>query len=70
MTAKFNLEFVGKVKAEKLTTLAEDSKNEQAKIHADQAHWAKYGTNRSTRSAKSKSEIMEELSRERFPWEE
>ena len=70
MTDESNVEFVGKVKAEKLTTLAEDSKNELAVIHADQAHWAKHGTNRSTRAAKSKSEIMEELSRERFPWEE
>lgn len=70
MTDKSNLEFVGKAKAEKLTSLAEDFKKEQAEIHADQAHWAKYGTNRSTRAAKSKREIMEELSRERFPWEE
>ena len=70
MTNESNIEFVGKVKAEKLTTLAEDSKTELAEIHADQAHWAKHGTNRSRKAAKSKSEIMEELSRERFPWEE
>jgi hypothetical protein len=67
MTDESNIEFVGKVKAEKLTTLAEDSKNELAEIHADQAHWARHGTNRLTKAAKSKSEIMEELSRERFP---
>ena len=70
MTDESNIEYVGKVKAEKLTTLAEDSKNDLAEIHADQAHWEKYGTNRLTKAAKSKSEIMEELSRERFPWEE
>ena len=70
MTDESNIEFVGKVNAKKLTTLAEDSKHELDEIHADQAHWAKHGTNRSTRAAKSKSEIMEELSRERFPWEE
>ncbi len=70
MPDKSNLEFVGRVKAEKLTSLAEDSKNELAEIHADQAHWEKYGANRSTKAAKSKREIMEELSRERFPWEE
>ena len=70
MTDESNLEFLGKIKAEKLTTLAEGSKNELAEIHADQAHWKKYGTNRSSKTAKSKSEIMEELSRERFPWEE
>jgi|GEM_PF-1039251 len=70
MTKETNIEFVGRVKADKLTSLTEDSKNELAEIHPDQAHWAKYGTNRSTRAAKSKREIMEELSRERFPWEE
>ena len=70
MTDESNLEFVGKIKAEKLTSLAEDSKNDLAEIHADQEHWAKYGTNRSSKAAKSKREIMEELSRERFPWEE
>lgn len=70
MTDEPNIEFVGRVKAEKLTSLAEDPKSELAEIHADQAHWAKHGTNRSTRAAKSKSQVMEELSRERFPWEE
>lgn len=70
MTDESNLEFAGKVKAEKLTSLAEDSKQELSEILADQAHWAKHGTNRSSKAAKSKSEIMEELSRERFPWEE
>ena len=70
MADKSNLEFMGKLEAKKLTSLAEDSKNELAEIHADQAHWAKHGTNRSTKAAKSKREIMEELSRERFPWEE
>ena len=70
MSTEPNLEFVGVVMAKKLTSLAEDSKIDLAEIHADQAHWTKYGTNRSTKAAKSKSEIMEELSRERFPWEE
>lgn len=70
MSIDSNLEFVGVVMAEKLTSLAEDSKKEQEEILADQAHWAKHGTNRSRKPAKSKSEIMEELSRERFPWEE
>lgn len=70
MTDESNLEFVGKIKSDKPTSLTEDSKNDLAEVHADQAHWAKYGTNRSSKAAKSKSEIMEELSRERFPWEE
>ena len=70
MSNDSNIEFMGKVKAGKPTSLADDSKKELAEIHADQAHWAKHGTNRSTKAAKSKSEIIEELSRERFPWEE
>ena len=70
MNDESNLEFEGKIKAEKLTSLAEDSKNDQAHILADQKYWEKHRTNRSTKAAKSKSEIMEELSRERFPWEE
>jgi hypothetical protein len=70
MTNESNLEFAGKIKADKPTSLTEDSKIGLVEIHADQAHWARHGTNRSTKAAKSKSEIMEELSRERFPWEE
>lgn len=70
MTNESNLEFAGKVKAEKPTSIAEDCKKEQEEILADQAHWAKYGTNRSKKSTQSKREIMEGLSRERFPWEE
>lgn len=68
MTEESNVEFVGRMNPKKLTSLEEDFKKEQAEILADQAHWAKYGTNR--RNGASKREIMEELSRERFPWEE
>lgn len=70
MTDELSLEFVGKMNPKKLTSLSEDSKNESNEIIADREHWAKYGTNRSKKSAQSKREIMEELSRERFPWEE
>lgn len=70
MTDEYNVEFVGRLNPKKLTSLEEDFKKGQAEILADQAHWAKYGTNRSKKSAQSKREIMEELSRERFPWEE
>ena len=63
-----DLEYVGKINPQRLTSLAEDWKKEQAEVLADQAHWKKYGANR--RKGPSKSEIMEELSRERFPWEE
>ena len=53
---------------QRLTSLEEDRKKDQAEIIADQAHWKKHGTNR--RNGASKPEIMEELSRERFPLEE
>jgi len=68
MANESNIEFVGQMNPNKLTSLEEDFKKEQAEILADQAHWKKYGTNR--RKGQSKTEIMEELSRERFPWEE
>lgn len=70
MTDESNVEFLGRMNPQKLTSIAEDFKKEQAEILADQVHWAKYGANRSKKSAQSKREIMEELSRERFPWEE
>ena len=70
MTDESNVEFVGKMNPKKLISLEEGFKREQAEIIADREHWAKYGTNRSKKSAQSKREIMEELSRERFPWEE
>lgn len=65
-----DLEYVGFVNPKKLTSLSEDIKKDQEEIRADNEHWKKYGTNRSSKAAKSKREIMEELSRERFPWEE
>ena len=63
-----DLEIVGTMNPQRLTSLEEDRKKDQAEIIADQAHWRKHGTNR--RNSASKREIMEELSRERFPWEE
>lgn len=68
MANKSNVELVGKIVPQKLTSLEEDFKREKAEILADQAYWKKYGANK--RNGPSKSEIMEELSRERFPWEE
>jgi len=65
-----DLEYVGKINPQKSTSIAQDSKRESEEIRADQEHWKKHGTNRSSKAAKSKREIMEELTRERFPWEE
>lgn len=70
MANESNLEFFGTANLKKLTSLAEDIKKDQEEIRADSEHWKKHGTNRSSKAAKSKREIMEELTRERFPWEE
>jgi len=69
-TNESNIELMGNVTPQKsLTSLSEDSKKESEEILADQARWVRHGANHSTKAAKTKSEIMEELSRERFPWE-
>ena len=70
MSNESDLEYVGRVNARKLTSIAEDCKKEQEEILVDMAHWRQYGTNRRTRSTQSKQEIMEDLTRERFPEEE
>jgi hypothetical protein len=50
--------------------LEEDTKEEKSKANADHERREKYGTNRKKKSKFSKPEIMEELIRERSPWEE
>lgn len=70
MTDKSNVDHLEKLQTEKLTSLAEDSSNELAEADAYQTDREKNRANRSSNTAKSKREIMEELSRERFPWEE
>ena len=70
MTDKSNLERLRKIEAEKPTLLTEDSSNELADPYADKPNGEQREANRSTKAAKSKREIMEELSRARFPWEE
>ena len=65
-----NIEFFSKANSQRLTSLEEDHKAEQKQILEDQAHWAKYGANRPRRGSPSKTELMEQLSRERFPEED
>jgi hypothetical protein len=48
--------------------MADHAKSESDDIN--QTSSEKHETTRHTKAAKSKREIMEELSRERFPWEE
>ena len=61
------LEFFTKLNPQRLTSLGEDHKAERKEILEDQAYWAKYGTNRPRKGSPSKTELMEQLSRERFP---
>ena len=69
MSDKSNLEFVGLMKPQRLTSLAEDFKMELAQIYADQARFAKYGTNSAKKAALIESGQAEEETRERFPEE-
>lgn len=65
MTNKSDPGSLGKVEHQKLSSLAEDSSNEH-----NMPLGREHGANRSIKAAKSKREMMEDLSRERFPWEE
>ncbi len=69
MSDKSNLEFVGQMKPQRLTSMEEDSRNELAQIHADQARFAKYGRNSAKKAALIESGQVEGLTRERFPEE-
>ena len=68
MSDKSNLEFLGCMKPQRLTSLAEDFKGELTQIHADQARFAKYGKN-SAKKAALMDGSQEEVTRERFPEE-
>jgi len=51
--------------------IPEDVKADEHSEHlSDSECRAKYGVNGSRKAALSKREMMEELSRQRFPWEE
>ncbi len=68
MTDKSTLERSRKLKAKEPNSIADDANSKP--IDINQASTEKHETSRPIRVAKSKREIMEELSRERFPWEE
>ena len=59
-----------KLNPEKQRSLIDSQSDEQSETLSDSEHRAKYGVNASRKSAISKRELMEELSRERFPWDE
>lgn len=70
MSDKTNLEFVGQMKPQRLTSMEEDSRNELAQIHADHARFSKYGTNSAKKVALIEGGQAEEVTRERFPEED
>ena len=70
MTKELNLEYGGKDKPQKSPAPKEDCKKEQDQVFGNQESLAKSDSNRLRKAALSKREIMEELSRARFPWED
>lgn len=58
------------LKPEIKLSLDSEENSEQPEILSDSERRAKYGSNGSRRASQSKREMMEALSRERFPWEE
>ena len=59
-----------KLNPEKPASLTDSQSDEQSDTLSDSESRAKYGVNASRKSAISKRELIEELSRERFPWDE
>ena len=70
MTKELNLEYEGKDKPEKPPALEENGKKEQDQVLGNPENLVTSDSNRLRKVALSKREIMEELSRARFPWEE
>lgn len=66
MNDESNLLFLGKVNAQRLASIQEDYKKELAEIRADQARFAKYGTNSAKKAALIETGQSEGLTRERF----
>ncbi|MBU3624296.1 hypothetical protein [Polynucleobacter sp. AP-Latsch-80-C2] len=58
------------LKPEDPSSLKEGEGSVQSEILSDSERRAKYGSNSSRKATQSKREMMEALSRERFPWEE
>ena len=69
MTDKSSPDNPDQKEVEKQQSDKEACRAEKAQSHADRARLLKYGGG-AQKSGQSKREIMEELSRARFPWEE
>ena len=59
-----------KLKSEESDSLKESENGEHLEMLSDSERRAKYGVSGSRKAALSKREIMEELSHQRFPWDE
>ena len=59
-----------KIMPEESASPEEGKTSEQSEILSDSERRAKYGSNSSRKSLQSKREMLEALSRVRFPWEE
>ena len=58
------------LRPENKSSLEGDAIGEELENLSDSERRAKYGSNGSRKTSQSKREMMEALSRERFPWEE
>jgi hypothetical protein len=70
MTSKSTLECAGEVKPQTPSSQLEDAKEDQVEMISDPKAPTGNVANNPRRSGLSKREIMEELSRQRFPWDE
>jgi len=66
MSDDSNALFLGRVKAQRLTSIEEDCKREREQILVDQTRFAKYGTNSVKKAQLIKDGTREELTHERF----
>jgi len=70
MSNKSTLDCGGGAKSETSSSQAEEVKEDQAEMIPDPGTLTGNAANNPRRSGLSKREIMEELSRQRFPWDE
>lgn len=70
MTDKSKLESATEAKAQTSPPKVEDAKEDQLEGLNENTALTGYGTAHPRRAGLSKREMMEQLSRERFPWDE
>jgi len=70
MSNKSRLDSAGEINPQTPSSQVEDTKEAQAEMIPDPGTLTGNVVNNSRRSGLSKREIMEDLSRQRFPWDE